>query len=564
MFRFLVHRVQPTISNGLFSLSDIKSQPLVSLFSSAAKTREADVVVVGAGLAGVCASIAAAEIGASVILVDAGQGGGASAISGGVVYAGGGTAQQKAAGYGHDTPENMFAYLKEEIQGAVNDETLRRFCNTSAQSLQWLEKHGARFEASLCPNKSSYPTDKHYLYFSGNEKSYPYNKIAQPAPRGHRMVHPGFSGYELWRLLFESAMSLGVDFVPSSKVTRLLFDEKQRINGVEAKTLSKSSASFARHKKLSNKEAQYQLMLPSLSKWYYNRALKLWNRDAQPQTLRAPSVILSAGGFAFNKDMRKTYMPEFSRVGPLGTWRDIGSGIALGESAGASVAKMGNMSAWRFIYPPAALVEGIVVSKSGRRMLSEDVYGATLCEVMIRQHASTGFLVLDQRQWSKARQQVFQQTAGPMLLQRLHWLYWGYKKSKSLEGLASKLGIAARELEETVKEYNAAIEEGREDSLHKENEYRTKLTRPPFYGIDISSQPDGVQVVLGLTLGGLCVDGRTGLVLAGENKIDGLYAAGRTAVGFCSGSYVSGLSLADCVFSGRRAGEHAAQVRRER
>ncbi len=40
--------------------------------------------------------------------------------------------------------------------------------------------------------------------------------------------------------------------------------------------------------------------------------------------------------------------------------------------------------------------------------------------------------------------------------------------------------------------------------------------------------------------------------------MDGLYAAGRTAVGLCSRSYVSGLSLADCVFTGRRAGQHAA------
>jgi 3-oxo-5alpha-steroid 4-dehydrogenase len=40
--------------------------------------------------------------------------------------------------------------------------------------------------------------------------------------------------------------------------------------------------------------------------------------------------------------------------------------------------------------------------------------------------------------------------------------------------------------------------------------------------------------------------------------VPGLYAAGRTAVGLCSHSYVSGLSLADCVFSGRRAGRRAA------
>jgi 3-oxo-5alpha-steroid 4-dehydrogenase len=57
-----------------------------------------------------------------------------------------------------------------------------------------------------------------------------------------------------------------------------------------------------------------------------------------------------------------------------------------------------------------------------------------------------------------------------------------------------------------------------------------------------------------LTLGGLRVDEQTGRVLG----VPGLYAAGRTAVGICSRSYVSGLSLADCVFSGRRAGRGAA------
>jgi 3-oxo-5alpha-steroid 4-dehydrogenase len=62
-----------------------------------------------------------------------------------------------------------------------------------------------------------------------------------------------------------------------------------------------------------------------------------------------------------------------------------------------------------------------------------------------------------------------------------------------------------------------------------------------------------------LTLGGLLVDETTGQVRRADGScVPGLYAAGRTAVGICSNSYVSGLSLADCVFSGRRAGRHAA------
>jgi 3-oxo-5alpha-steroid 4-dehydrogenase len=61
-----------------------------------------------------------------------------------------------------------------------------------------------------------------------------------------------------------------------------------------------------------------------------------------------------------------------------------------------------------------------------------------------------------------------------------------------------------------------------------------------------------------MSLGGLAVDEKSGQVVSqsGE-RIKGLFAAGRAASGICSTSYVSGLSLADCVFSGRRAGEFA-------
>jgi 3-oxo-5alpha-steroid 4-dehydrogenase len=60
-----------------------------------------------------------------------------------------------------------------------------------------------------------------------------------------------------------------------------------------------------------------------------------------------------------------------------------------------------------------------------------------------------------------------------------------------------------------------------------------------------------------LTLGGLMVNESSGEVLNLKgNEIKGLYAAGRTAVGVCSNIYVSGLSIADCIFSGRRVGQH--------
>ena len=103
-------------------------------------------------------------------MLDRFAGGGATALSGGVVYAGGGTPQQRAAGV-HDTPEAMFGYLRLEVGDAVSPATLGEFCEGSPAMLAWLEGHGVPFEGSLCPDKTSYPTNRHYLYYSGSELS---------------------------------------------------------------------------------------------------------------------------------------------------------------------------------------------------------------------------------------------------------------------------------------------------------------------------------------------------------------------------------------------------------
>src|SRR3546814_20860668 len=63
------------------------------------------------------------------------------------------------------------------------------------------------------------------------------------------------------------------------------------------------------------------------------------------------------------------------------------------------------------------------------------------------------------------------------------------------------------------------------------------------------------------TLGGLTVDeGTGGVTRADGSVIPGLYAAGRAAVGLCSNGYLSGMSIGDGMFSGRRAGKAAANA----
>src|SRR5471032_126711 len=156
-----------------------------------------DLLVVGFGGAGACAAIEAASRGLAVLALDRFEGGGATALSGGVVYAGGGTPYQRQAGY-DDSSEAMFNYLRQEVGEAVSSQTLREFCAGSAEQLAWLEQQGVAFESSVPPHKTSYPSDQYYLYYSGNEAVPAYAAIAQPAPRGHRTKGPGMSGASLF------------------------------------------------------------------------------------------------------------------------------------------------------------------------------------------------------------------------------------------------------------------------------------------------------------------------------------------------------------------------------
>ncbi|HKY91505.1 MAG TPA: FAD-dependent oxidoreductase, partial [Nevskiaceae bacterium] len=176
---------------------------------------EADLVVVGFGGAGVVAALQARELGADVIAVDRFEGGGATAKSGGVIYAGG-TRHQKAAGFDDDARQ-MFDYLANEGT-PVRSETLRRFCDDSASDVEWLEGHGVRFGHTAYLERIAYPPDGYFLYYTGMEK---FRSFAKPAPRGHRTVGKGATGSVYYAPLKASALARGIRFLPHAPVRRL-------------------------------------------------------------------------------------------------------------------------------------------------------------------------------------------------------------------------------------------------------------------------------------------------------------------------------------------------------
>ncbi|MDR2986430.1 MAG: FAD-binding protein, partial [Nocardiopsaceae bacterium] len=296
---------------------------------------EADVVVIGFGAAGACAALEAAAGGATVILIDRFCGGGATELSGGVVYAGGGTAQQRQAGVA-DTPEAMFRYLATEVGDAVSPATLRDFCDGSAPMITWLSELGVPFDGSLCPDKTSYPGNRHYLYYSGSERSFAH--VAVPAPRGHRAVGRGTSGRVLFTGLAAAVRSAGVAVVPQTRAEHLIAGTTGEVNGVECKSLRDAPA-WARlaHRVLHKLGKKPFLYWGNAGKRMHRPVAWLERRHASALRIGARrGVVIAAGGFVANRALLREHAPAFRGGLPLGTVADDGSGIDLGVAAGGA------------------------------------------------------------------------------------------------------------------------------------------------------------------------------------------------------------------------------------
>lgn len=515
-----------------------------------------DVLVVGCGAAGSAAAIVAKESGAEVLVVDRFDGGGATAKSGGIVYAGGGTAHQRKAGY-NDTPAAMTAYLSQETGDAVKPDTLARFCNDSVGLIEWLESIGADFRSDVPPPKTSYPKDGVYLYYSGNEAVPAYAKHAEPAPRGHRTRGSWLSGKALYEFLRARIDALRIPMQAQAAVRRLIVDADNKVVGAEVWRLVPGSAAARTHQKLIGRAEALHNFAPGYADSLRSKALAIELEHAQRVRVRAlRGVILSAGGFIFNREMVERHAPKYRQTMRLGTTGCDGSGIRLGLSAGGVAARMEKVSAWRFINPPTFWPKGIVVDQNGERFCNEQVYGAKLGVEMCESHGGRAWLILDRKlRWAAIKEALF---GGLWAFQSVpaFFLMLFAPRAKTPAQLAAKLGMPAAALEQSISRYTATGPQG-EDSLGKAESMRAPLDSAPYFALNISADSKTFPCPA-ITLGGLRVDEASGLVLNERGEaIQGLYAAGRTAVGVASNFYVSGLSIADCLWSGRRAGAHA-------
>ncbi|MCP4007494.1 MAG: FAD-dependent oxidoreductase [bacterium] len=461
---------------------------------------ETEVLVVGCGAAGAAAAIEASRAGARVTLLErASGGGGTSAMSGGVLYLGGGTPVQKECGF-EDTPEEMYKYLMAACGEKPDEAKIRLYCDGSIEHYHWLAELGVAFKPVFYPGYSGEPPTDDGLVYSGNEAVAPFNRIARPAPRGHVPQIPGAAGGLLMQKLVASVQRTSTEFLTDARCQTLVVTPQREVLGALASIGGAELLIRATH-----------------------------------------GVILSTGGFINNDEMLDQHAPLLRRCNVrVGAEGDDGSGIRMGVGAGASTVNMGMGSISLPFTEPKELLKGILVNAQGQRFINEDAYMGRLGEYAVFRNDGQAFLILDDETF--LRPNVPRDVAAV---------------GETIEELETQLGLPDGSLQTSLALYNRHAEHGGDPLFGKDPKWLTPLVNPPYGALDCRTQS---SLYAAFTLGGLSttVDGEV-LTPDGET-IRGLYAAGRATACLAAPGYASGLSLGDATFFGRRAGRKAAGV----
>ena len=457
---------------------------------------ESDVVVVGLGCAGACATVEAAEAGAEVVVLEAAAlGGGTSAMSGGLIYLGGGTPVQLACGF-EDTPENMATFLAAACGPGVDAAKVQVYCEDSVGHFHWLVDHGVPFEPSYFPEHDREPPDTSGLVYSGGEDSWPFNELVPPAPRGHHPAHADAAGGFLMQRLLAAVDGSGARVLTDATVERLVVGP---VGVVGVAAIIEGERRFVRARS---------------------------------------GVVLSAGGFTFNRAMVERHCAPALRCNvPIGTPHDDGRAIRMAVGAGAALVGMNNIEVGVPLTPPRHVVRGIIVNGRGERFMNEDTYAGRLGHEFLLHQDGRVYWVHDDETFAV-------NIAG----YKPRWV------AESAAELETEIGLPAGSLQATLERYNLHAARHEDPDHHKAAEFVVPL-RPPFGVVDLGVD---LSYYATFTLGGLSTTPDGEVRTVGGDVLRGLFAAGRTTAGIAAGGYVSGISLGDGTYFGRRAGRRAA------
>ena len=488
---------------------------------------DTDIVIVGAGGAGMTAAITAAEAGKNVVIVES-----QAMVGGNSVRATGG---MNAA----DTPaqdENEFAEsagVEKTLETAASEwagnETITALADTVAG--QWAE-----YQANPVGYFDSVELMELDTLIGGHGINDPALVEALCSNSADAIAWLSEQGIEL-----TSVSSFG-----GASVKRI-----HRPVDSEGKTISVGSYMIPRLQAKCEELGVESIMNTTANEILTDAngaavGIAATDKNGAAVTVNAKAVILATGGFGANLDMVVEYKPELAGFMTTNAAGAQGQGIDMAVAIGAGTVDMDQIQ----IHPTVEfnssqlITEGlrgdgaILVNAEGNRFTDEVGTRDVVSAAEIAQPGSYSWLIIDQAMVDASG--VIQ-----------GYIESGFTFSgETYEELAEAIGVDPTAFAETMNKWNAAVAAGVDEEFG-----RTSFTNPldtaPYYAIKVTA---GIHH----TMGGLTINPQT-QVLAGDGTvIDGLYAAGEVTGGVHGGNRLGGTAVADFVVFGRIAGEQAA------
>ena len=266
------------------------------------------------------------------------------------------------------------------------------------------------------------------------------------------------------------------------------------------------------------------------------------------------AVILTSGGFSRNKPLLAKFVPPMANAASLTGLGNYGDGLKMAWACGADIQDMPYIKATygfdldaKSIATDMSLIMyhgAIIVNKEGKRFVNESISYKVIGDVALMQTGAMGFQIYDTAIREKAASDPLARTQGLEERGRVHI-------APTLAELAQKMGVPVAVFEQTVNEYNAGVDSGKDTQFGRATLVSSigkplKIEKPPFYAFPSTA-------VLIATYGGVLINNKAQVVDIFGSVIPGLYAAGEVTGGVHGAGYLSASAFPKALIFGRLA-----------